>query len=225
MSGRRGVKGGLRFWWRAGMRDWRLLFPGSPMMVRRETGAEGLRGLRFCVPSRPVVWVSGGRQCRWLHSSLRVPPAGAGDAWGGSASGAVRRGQPGRRPRRRGGGAENRATSRLAAGQDVAISGLPSPRTRVRWTAVASDETSAAAPKSLTRHSCSALRNRSPGFKSLCSRRQSCARATPKQVRSGSSRRRGTADDCQLRRVSLARTASASAWCMWSKMARACRHA
>src|ERR1022692_22685 len=48
--------------------------------------------------------------------------------------------------------------------------------------------------KSPTKHSCSVLRNRLPGFKSLCSRRQSCARATPKQVRSGLSRRRG---DCR----------------------------
>jgi hypothetical protein len=58
---------------------------GSPMMGRRETGAGGGAGYSVLRsgPSRGQVWCG---QCRWLLSSLRVSPAGAGAAWGGSAS-------------------------------------------------------------------------------------------------------------------------------------------
>jgi hypothetical protein len=57
-------------------------------------------------------------QCRWLQSSLRVSPAGAG-AWGGSASegsqaGSIRWAPA---PQADGSGADKTATSRLAAGQ------------------------------------------------------------------------------------------------------------
>jgi hypothetical protein len=153
----RGVLRG--FWLGAGVRDWRLLFPGS-CHVRGERaagsrtgrspaasgGAAGVLEAAACEPDdgaagngsrgwcgvfgcafRSVPWsVSGGRQCRWLHSSLRVSPAGAGDAWGGPRQGAVRRGQSRRRPRRHeGGGAENRAASRLAAGQESCLLFMP----------------------------------------------------------------------------------------------------
>jgi hypothetical protein len=106
---------------------------GSPMMGRRETGAGGLAGVFGCA-FRSVPWsVSGGRQCRWLHSSLRVSPARAGNAWGGPRQGAVRRGQSRRRPRRHErGGAENRATSRLAAGQESCLLFMPHAPAAVR---------------------------------------------------------------------------------------------
>ena len=38
------------------------------------------------VQVRPMCRSSRCGQCRWLQSSLRVSPAGAGAAWGGSAS-------------------------------------------------------------------------------------------------------------------------------------------
>ncbi len=89
-------------------------------MARRETGAGRRAGIQFAFRSVPVQ-VSRCGQCRWLQSSLRVSPAGAGAAWGGSASEeAVRWGQSRGRPRCRvtTAGQTQEATSRLAAGQE-----------------------------------------------------------------------------------------------------------
>jgi hypothetical protein len=67
-----------------------------------ETGAGGRAGYAVAFRSVPMYRVIRCGQCRWLQSPLRVSPAGAGGAWGGSASEeAVRRGQSRRRPRRR----------------------------------------------------------------------------------------------------------------------------
>ena len=84
-------------------------------------GSRVVRGMFGCSgPSHSWVRLCG--QCRWLQSSLRVPPArGAGAAWGGSASEeAVRRGQSRGRPRCRvrAAGQTQEAASRLAAGQE-----------------------------------------------------------------------------------------------------------
>jgi len=60
------------------------------MLWRREP--EPGCGVFSCCQVRPMLRVSRCGQYRWLQSSLRVSPAWAGAAWGGSAcEGAVRR--------------------------------------------------------------------------------------------------------------------------------------
>jgi hypothetical protein len=78
-------------------------------------------GIRLCVQVRPVVRVSRAAVPLAAFIPSRAG-AGAGDAWGGFASG-ERSGGVNQDSARaaRGGGAENRATSRLAAGQGKAV--------------------------------------------------------------------------------------------------------
>ena len=106
--------------------------PDDVAAGKREPGPCG--GIFGCSGSSPWLGPLCG-QCRWLQSSLRVSPAGAGAAWGGSASEeAVRRGQSRGRPRRRvAAGQTQDATSRPAAGQEELFMPAPPVRRAGRW--------------------------------------------------------------------------------------------
>ena len=90
----------------------------SPMIGRRETGAGSVRGIRLCVQVRPVVrvWRAAVPLAAFIPSHAPAGPGvhGAVRVRAGGQAGSIKTppAPPG------GGGAENRATSRLAAGQE-----------------------------------------------------------------------------------------------------------
>jgi len=81
--------GGLCWAWVTGVSrspigaDVRGARESDDVAAEREPGG---RAGYLVVQVRPIFRVIRCGQCRWLHSSLRVSPAVAGDAWGGSAS-------------------------------------------------------------------------------------------------------------------------------------------